>query len=128
MPNNVAHFAIEADDVARARTFYEKVFDWRITPWGPPEFYLIRTGSDGDPGIGGALQRRREPLDGAGNRGFECTISVDSVEATRAKIEANGGRVVMEPYVIVGVGTLIFFLDTEGNRVGAMRYDSRAGM
>ena len=128
MPNNVAHFAIEADDLARARKFYEKVFDWHIAPWGPPDFFLIRTGPEADPGIGGALQRRHEPLEGTGNRCFECTISVESVEATRTKVEANGGRVVMEPCVIVGVGTLIFFVDTEGNRVGAMQYDSRAGM
>jgi uncharacterized protein len=128
MPNNVAHFAIEADDLARARKFYESVFDWRITPWGPPDFFQIRTGSDVDPGIGGALQRRREPVSGTGNRCFECTISVESIDAITGKIKAHGGRVVTEPFVIVGVGTLIFFLDTEGNRVGAMHYDAHAGM
>jgi len=29
--------------------------------------------------------------------------------------------------VIVGVGTLIYLEDTEGNRVGAMHYDQNAG-
>jgi uncharacterized protein len=127
MPNNLAHFAIEADDLPRARKFYEKVFGWQFSPWGPPDFFQIRTGTADDPGVLGALQRRREPLTGTGNRCFECTIAVDSIEATMAKVGVNGGRLVMQPFVIVGVGTLIFFHDTEGNRVGAMQYDANAG-
>ena len=41
MSNNVDFFAINADDVPRARKFYEKVFGWSFEPWGPPGFYLI---------------------------------------------------------------------------------------
>ena len=44
--NNVCHFAVHADDVERARVFYENVFGWRFEEWGPPEFYLIKTGND----------------------------------------------------------------------------------
>jgi len=29
--DKVVHFEITADDVARAKAFYEKVFDWKIT-------------------------------------------------------------------------------------------------
>ena len=32
----------------------------------------------------------------------------------------------MERSVIVGVGTLMFFADSEGNAFGAMQYDARA--
>lgn len=39
MPNNVKHFAVHADDVDRARKFYESVLGWQFTPWGPPNFY-----------------------------------------------------------------------------------------
>ena len=126
MTNNIGHFAIEADDLKRARKFYEQVFGWQFTPWGPPDFLQIRAGKFGDPGILGALQKRREPLTGTGNRGFECTISVASIEKTRTEILQHGGRIAMEPFVIEGVGTLLFFLDTEGNRVGAMQYSGGA--
>ena len=37
MPNNVVHFAVHADDLPRARRFYEAVFGWRFEPWGPPD-------------------------------------------------------------------------------------------
>src|SRR5258705_3966795 len=64
MPNNVKHFSINADDVPRARRFYEKAFGWKFEPWGPPNFYLIKTGTDKEPGLEGALQGRREIVAG----------------------------------------------------------------
>jgi hypothetical protein len=64
MPNNIKHFAIHADDIQRARSFYEKTFGWQFRPWGPPGFYLIQTGTDEDPGVHGALQGRREVVPG----------------------------------------------------------------
>ncbi|HZE64511.1 MAG TPA: VOC family protein [Pyrinomonadaceae bacterium] len=60
MANNLKHFAVHAGDVARARNFYEQAFGWQFTAWGPPGFFLIKTGTDDDAGIGGALQGRRE--------------------------------------------------------------------
>jgi predicted enzyme related to lactoylglutathione lyase len=48
MPNHVAHFAIHADDLPRARRFYEQAFGWHFEPWGPPDFFMIRTGSVDD--------------------------------------------------------------------------------
>jgi predicted enzyme related to lactoylglutathione lyase len=123
MPNHVRHFAVHADDVDRARSFYHSVFGWRFEPWGPPNFYLIRTGPDGDLGLQGALQERPQPLEGSGMRGYECTIGVDDLEATLALIRGLGGKILSQPFLIEGVGRLAFFEDTEGNRVGVMQYD-----
>ena len=61
MPNNVDFFAINADDVPRARSFYEAVFGWSFEPWEPPNFYLIETGKEPMTLSGGALQERRSP-------------------------------------------------------------------
>ncbi len=36
---------------------------------------------------------------------------------------ANGGKILLEEYEIVGVGRMIKFEDTEGNIVAAMHYD-----
>lgn len=123
MPNNVAHFSINADDVERARAFYEGVFGWRFTPYGPPGFYRIQTGDDDDPGLRGALQQRRELVSGLPTIGFECTVAVDDVDATAAAVVARGGRVIMAKRVLPGVGELIFVRDPAGNVLGAMRYD-----
>ena len=60
-PATLAHFAINSDDVERSKTFYEKVFGWKVSAWGPPGFYLIHTGDESDPGIQG-LMRLKLPL------------------------------------------------------------------
>lgn len=126
MTNQVAHFAINADDLARARQFYAKVFGWTFQPWGPPGFFQILTGTGQEPGIRGALQGRRELVAGKPMIGFECTIAVDDVDRVAAAVRAQGGRIVMEKTTLTGVGHLIFFQDTEGNVAGAMQYDAAA--
>jgi predicted enzyme related to lactoylglutathione lyase len=55
--------------------------------------------------------------------GFECTIGVEDVREIAAAVEKAGGKVVMKPFVIERVGTLIQFEDTEGNSVSAMQYE-----
>ena len=126
---NVRHFAINADDLPRARRFYEKVFGWRFEPWGPPGFFMIAAdGKNTAPAtVLGSLQQRRELVPGKRMTGFECTISVEEdVAKVAANVKANGGRIVMDKATIPGVGDLIFFEDPEGNLAGAMRYDTKA--
>ena len=120
MPALLRHFAINADDVQRAKRFYEGVFGWRFNPWGPPDFYQTW---DAGQGVVGAVQKRREIAPGVVMRGFETTLGVEDIDAAIAAIEAAGGKVVMPPYRIEGVGELIYFQDTEGNVIGAMQYD-----
>ena len=124
MPNNIAHFDIQADDVERIRRFYEQVFGWRFEAFGPPDFYMIQTGTAEDPGVHGSVSKRAEPVVGRGRIGYECTISVDDLSAVKAAIVANGGRIVLDEYEIGGVGTMIRFEDTEGNVACAMQYFS----
>jgi hypothetical protein len=124
MPNNLKSFGITADDVQRARLFYEQVFDWKFEPWGPPGFYLIHTGDASDPGVQGLLHKRREPVNGTGMTGFECTIGVADIDAIIRAIPAAGGKIVMEKFHIPTVGTGVYFNDPEGNVVGALQYEN----
>ena len=124
MPH-LAHFAINADDVPRAKKFYEKVFGWKFSAWGPPNFYQIQTGKDDhtQPALG-ALQGRRNLVPGQPTIGYECTISVESIDDTIKAVTANGGTIALPKSIISGVGALVFFKDTEGNVFGAIQFDS----
>ena len=123
MTSNLSSFAIHVDDTSRAIAFYEGVFGWRFEPWGPPGFYLIHTGDEASPGVQGLMHERQAPRTGTGLNGFECTFSVDDVDAVAAAVEAHGGTITMPKAAIPTVGLLIRFLDTEGNDVGAMAYE-----
>lgn len=117
----LSHFAINADDLDRARRFYTKVFGWTFNAWGPPGFYMIEGA-----GVNGSLQGRRTLVPGGRMTGFECTIGVDSIDATEKAVLAAGGKILFERSTIPTVGTLMFFQDPEGNVFGAMQYDHAA--
>lgn len=119
MPNHVVHFAIQADDVERAKAFYENAFEWTIEPWGPPGFFNIRTGNGG---IMGALEKRTIPLSGTGARAFVCTIAVADLDEAIASIQRAGGTV-GKRHTIPTVGKLAQFSDTEDNVVMVMQYE-----
>ena len=126
MPPNLSHFAINADDVPASRAFYEAVFGWTFTAWGPPGFFQIQTGSQDEPGVQGALQQRRQLAADHPTIGVEATFAVDDVDATAAAVRAAGGTILMDRFTISGVGHLIFFADPDGNPIGAMQYDPAA--
>ena len=121
MDSTIAHFAINTDDIDRSKAFYEKVFGWKFSAWGPPGFYQIEGA-----GIRGALQKRRSLIADQKTLGFECTVAVESIDATERAALANGAKVVLARSVIAGVGTLMFFQEPGGNVFGAMQYDVRA--
>lgn len=128
MVANLASFAIHADDVQRAKTFYENVFGWRFEAWGPPGFFLIATGDEDSPGVQRILHARQESRAGGGSNGgalngIEPTFAVDDLEAVETAVVGAGGTITVPRSPIPTVGTLIRFLDTEGNDIGAMAYE-----
>lgn len=124
MANKLATFAIHADDVDRCRRFYESVLGWQFEPWGPPQFYLVHTGTDQKPGIQGLLLKREQPRGGGGPNCFECTIAVDDLDEVTSAVTKHGGKIIMAKAPIPTVGVLTKFEDTEGNILGAMAFES----
>ena len=117
MHGQLTHFAINADDVAATRGFYEALFGWRFTE-AFPGFW--RT-TDAGAAIGAVQPRRTLPRDA----GLEVTFTVDDAEAAAATAERHGGRLLMPRSEIPGVGELVLLADPSGNVTGAMRYFDR---
>ena len=126
MTANLSHFALNTDDVEGTRRFYEEVFGWTFNAFGPPGFYQIQTGTEGEPGVRGALQERRALVEATPTVGAECTFAVDDVDATRQSVVDAGGEILMERFTISKVGHLIAFKDPGGNPILAMQYDTEA--
>ena len=117
MPNSVVHFEIPADDVARARTFYEKTFGWTIKPFPMPpgkEYFGVTTRKKGEPGIDGGLMKRNMP-----GQPFTNYITVASIDAMNQTVQANGGTIVLPKQEIgKGMGWISAFKDPENNIIG----------
>jgi predicted enzyme related to lactoylglutathione lyase len=129
MPNNLAHFAVHADDLERAQRFYGSVFGWQFQGFGGTDvssFCKIKNSAGEDPGVIGAMQSRRYSVLAHPVLGFECSIEVDDVDAISKAVETSGGKILMPKTAVPGVGWLIKFADTEGNLVCAISFDASA--
>jgi len=122
--NRVIHFEIQADDVERAKTFYEKTLGWKIDQImkkeeGGMDYWGVTTG-EGTPGINGGLYQRPTEADQQFHL-YDCTIEVPDLDAAMEAVKANGGTITKEKMEIPNVGFFAGAKDTEGNRLGLMQ-------
>ncbi|MFT3822532.1 MAG: hypothetical protein QM731_01380 [Chitinophagaceae bacterium] len=126
MKNKLTHFAIYIDDIERAKNFYGQVFEWGFNSYGPSDFMQIKADNTENGELLGALQSRKYSPIPEKVIGLEGTIGVEDIDETIARVKKNGGQVVMDKISIPYVGWIAKFLDTEGNLICAMQYDSNA--
>jgi predicted enzyme related to lactoylglutathione lyase len=118
----IVHFEIHCDDPERAAEFYRRAFDWEISKWeGPVEYWLVKTGSESEPGIDGGLARRRDASGSIYN-----TIQVPAIDEYIERVISGGGTIVVPKSPVPGVGWLAYFKDTENNMMGIMQLDPGA--
>jgi predicted enzyme related to lactoylglutathione lyase len=123
----VIHFEIHAENPERAVAFYSALFSWEFTKWdGPMDYWLIKTGPDGQPGINGGMVRRQGQIDGQAVIAYVCTIDVTNLDQQIKAVSAKGGQIVLPKMPIPGVGWLAYGKDTEGNIFGMMQADKSA--
>ncbi|MEO8031965.1 MAG: VOC family protein [Gemmatimonadota bacterium] len=125
--SRVVHFEVHVEDPARAIAFYSTIFGWQFTKWeGPQDYWLIKTGAPSEPGIDGAMLRRRGPIDGQAVIAYVCTIESKSVDESLRQILAHGGQLALAKMAIPAVGWLAYAKDPEGNLFGVMQPDPTA--
>ena|SRR2546426_12198709 len=125
----IIHFEIHAANPERAIKFYSSLFGWEFSKFGGPmEYWMIKTGPDGQPGINGGLLRRQgpAPVESQGVNAYACTLDVPSVDEYLKKITAAGGAVALPKMPIPGMAWLAYAKDTEGNIFGIFQEDKTA--
>jgi predicted enzyme related to lactoylglutathione lyase len=123
------HFEIHAEDPQRAIRFYTDLFGWTFTKWtGPQDYWLIKTGEPGTPGIDGGLLPRRGagPAPMQATNAFVCTMDVADLDAAIRRVGDLGTKIVVPKMAILAVGWLAYAHDTEGNIFGMMQMDAKA--
>jgi len=119
----IVHFDLPADDLERAKKFYEKLFDWKFNQVPmPTPFYLIETKDlNGNPAVGGGMGKRRLP--GQNSMNF---IGVTSIEEYITKVKKLGGNIITPKTAAPGYGYLAVCVDTENNTFGLWQEDKNA--
>ena len=124
--NPVGWFEIYADDIARAKAFYENVFQLKLEALTAPpmeggapglEMWMFPGGSDPDrPGCPGALCKMDGCAPGSGGTIVYFSCADCAVEA--ARVQTSGGTLYKEKFAIGEYGFIAIACDTEGNTIG----------
>ncbi len=108
MANNLCYFELMVSDTDRAREFYTKVFDWKMTlSESFPDYYHIDTGKEPQGGL------MKKP-DDAPHFNLSAHFLVDSIEDTLKKVEEAGGKPHMPKTEIPNIGWWALFMDPDG--------------
>jgi len=119
MSGRVVHFEIPFDDGDRALAFYGEIFGWDLMVMPEMSYTLATTGPSGDEGpsepgfVNGGMLRRESPTEGP-----IIVIDVDDIDATLAKVEAQGGQTLLGRQQVGEMGWAAYFKDVEGNTMG----------
>ena len=110
MSNPVVHFEIGGRDSAKTQKFFAELFGWKIEMVGPAA--MVATGSD--EGIQGHITALgHEPYNFV-----TVYVQVDDLQAYIEKAENLGGKMIIPPTDIPGMGAFAWFSDIDGNTIG----------
>lgn len=111
MANAVVHWEIGGRDLDALTEFYQQLFGWEPASFDAD--YRLVNATDG---VGGGLMRCRDGIPPY----VTVYVSVDDLGATLARVKDLGGRALVPPTPIPGVGAFALFQDPEGNTIGLM--------
>lgn len=111
MPNPFAHLELNTTDTAQAKTFYGKLFDWKLEDLPGGSYTMINTGK----GTGGGMMKH--PVPGASSA-WLAYVEVDDIAAATKKAKSLGGKVMKDVTEVMGMGWISVIIDPTGAALG----------
>jgi predicted enzyme related to lactoylglutathione lyase len=118
---SIVWFEIPADNVERARKFYNALFGWKIEQFpGGMDYWHIDTGGSDDTPDGGLMKRQNA------QQGITNYLSVPSVDEFAAKVEKLGGKICTPKAAVPQMGYFAVCQDTENNTFALWERNEKA--
>jgi predicted enzyme related to lactoylglutathione lyase len=113
MANPFVHVELNTNDVAKAKSFFSKLFDWKMEdmPVDGGTYTIINVGE----GTGGGLMKH--PMPGAPSM-WLAYVLVDDIDAATRKVKELGGTVMKDKTEVMGMGWLAIIVDPTGAMLG----------
>jgi len=114
--HSIVHVEIPALDPTKAGTFYADLFNWNIKVDPSFDYHMFQV----EPGPAGGFVKVGEHPGQPSYKPGEVLIyvSTDDIDATLAKAESLGGKILVPKTEIPQTGWFAFFSDPTGNRIG----------
>lgn len=113
-------YELMTTDTTAAEKFYGGLVGWSFADAGQAGTPYRLFSADG-PAVGGVLELTPHMIDGGARPLWAGYIGVDDVDAAASKVCAAGGKQLMDPVDIPGVGRFTFVTDPEGAPFYLMR-------
>ena len=113
MANPFVHVELMSTDVGKAKSFYGKLFDWKLEdmPMENMTYTMIKVGE----GTGGGLMKN--PMPGAPSL-WVAYVLVDDVKAATSKAKSLGATVMKDITEVAGMGSFSIITDPTGAMLG----------
>ena len=113
MGNPFVHVELMATDVAKARAFYGRMFDWKLEDMPMPDgtYTVIKVGE----GTGGGLMKNPIP---SAPSSFVPYVLVDDLKAATGKATSLGAKVMKDVTEVPGAGSFTLITDPTGALLG----------
>src|SRR5438105_8774231 len=113
MANPFVHVELMSTDVGKAKSFYGKLFDWKLEDVAMPDmtYTMIRVGE----GTGGGLMKN--PMPGAPST-WVAYVLVDDVKAATSKAKSLGATIMKDVTDVMGMGSFSIITDPTGAMLG----------
>jgi predicted enzyme related to lactoylglutathione lyase len=111
--NAFVHVELNTDDVAKAKAFYGKLFEWQLedVPMDGGAYTMIKVGE----GTGGGLMKN--PMPGVPSF-WLAYVGVDDIDAATKKAKSLGAKVMKDVTEVMGAGWLSIIVDPTGAVLG----------
>ncbi len=109
--NPFCHVELNTNDVNKAKTFYTRLFDWKLEDVPDGSYSMIRVGE----GTGGGLMKNPIP---DGPSFWLAYVLVDDIEAATKKAKSLGATVMKDVMPVMDYGWLSIITDPTGAALG----------
>jgi predicted enzyme related to lactoylglutathione lyase len=114
MANPFVHVELSTTDVRKAKSFYSKLFKWKLKDFPQaegPKYSIIDVGK----GTGGGLMEQMIPNAASAWMPY---VAVDDIEASTKKAKKLGATILKDVTEVADMGWLSIFIDPTGAMIG----------
>jgi predicted enzyme related to lactoylglutathione lyase len=113
MANPFVHIELDTSDLSKAKSFYTKLFDWKLedVPVEMGSYTMIHVGE----GTGGGMMK--QPVPGAPSA-WLAYVQVDDIAAATKKAKSLGATIMKDVTEVMGAGWLSIIIDPTGAALG----------
>jgi uncharacterized protein len=120
-------FECRSKDASKAKPFYTQLFGWNATdvpmPGGGGSYTLLKVGQED---VAGLYEMPRGQFDGVPSH-WQPFVSVDDVDDSARRTTSLGGRILMPPADIPGVGRVAVIEDPTGASISIAHFNQHPG-